>query len=415
MNRSLVAALAALEAFLAVAIGLGIPLVPLSIMWATRLDLGLGWDVFWRASADIWMLGHGVDLSLTLDPKLVAAIALPGAEVPFMLTLAPLSFALLTVLMGVRLGRKSAESGARFIGPTAGIATFAGLTVLIALSSVHPNAMPNLWIAFFLPALIFAVGVVIGTRGEIGHAGGRAERVQQSVVGWAGELPTHIRRALVSAFAGGAAAVAIIVAMAALLLSILIFANFSAIIRLFEGLQGGGGGGLLLTAAQLSFMPNFVAWVVAWLVGPGFALGAGSSVSPLGTQLGPVPALPILGALPVGDFSFGFIGLAVPVLAGVAVALFLRPALVHMLGGLPHTRWLLGTAVGIGVVAGLLLGILAWASSGAAGPGRLVDVGPNPFLVGGWGALELTIGAVIGMLAPALAPSRAPGLRLGRR
>ncbi|GAB2814811.1 hypothetical protein GCM10027022_01010 [Alpinimonas psychrophila] len=411
MNRSLVAMLAALEAFLAVAVGVGISLVPLSIMWAARLDLGLSWVVFWRASADIWMLGHGVDLVLTLDPKLVAAIALPGAEVPFALTLAPLTFALLTVLMGVRLGRKSAESGARFVGPVAGIATFAGLTILIALSSVHPNAMPNLWMAFFLPAAIFAGGVVIGTRGEIGHVGGRAERVQQRLVGWANAFPTHTRRVFLAAVAGGTAAAAAIVAVAALLLTVLLFANFPAIIRLYEGLQGGGGGGLVLTAAQLSFMPNFVAWVASWLIGPGFALGMGSSVSPLGTQLGPVPSLPILGALPVGDLSFGFIGLAVPVLAGLAVALFLRPKLVHMLGGLSYGRWLIVAACGIGVVGGLLLGILAWTSSGAAGPGRLVDVGPDPVAVGGWGMLELGIGALIGMLAPGLASSRRPSSR----
>jgi hypothetical protein len=405
MNRSLVALLAAFEAFIAVAIGVGIPLVPLSIMWAARLDLGLGWDVFWRASADIWMLGHGVDLMLTLDSRLVAAIALPGSEVPFALTLAPLSFALITVLMGVRLGRKAAESGARFIGPTAGIATFAGLTILIALSAVHPNAMPNLWMAFFLPALIFAAGVVIGARGEIGHVGGRAQRVQQSVVAFAEELPTHIRRAATTAFVGGTAAVAMVVAVAALALAVLVFANFPAIVRLYEGLQGGGGGGLVLTAAQLAFMPNFVAWVVSWLVGPGFALGTGSSVSPLGTALGPVPALPILGALPAGELAYGFLGLAVPVLAGVVVALFMRPKLVRMLGGLPSLRWLIGTAIGMGIVGGLLLGVITWASSGAAGPGRLADVGPNPWLVGGFGTLELAVGALIGMLAPLLGPS----------
>jgi hypothetical protein len=405
MNRALVALLAAFEAFIAVAIGVGIPLVPLSIMWAARLDLGLGWDVFWRASADIWMLGHGVDLMLTLDSRLVAAIALPGSEVPFALTLAPLSFALITVLMGVRLGRKAAESGARFIGPTAGIATFAGLTILIALSAVHPNAMPNLWMAFFLPALIFAAGVVIGARGEIGHVGGRAQRVQQSVVAFAEELPTHIRRAATTAFVGGTAAVAMVVAVAALALAVLVFANFPAIVRLYEGLQGGGGGGLVLTAAQLAFMPNFVAWVVSWLVGPGFALGTGSSVSPLGTALGPVPALPILGALPAGELAYGFLGLAVPVLAGVVVALFMRPKLVRMLGGLPSLRWLIGTAIGMGIVGGLLRGVITWASSGAAGPGRLADVGPNPWLVGGFGTLELAVGALIGMLAPLLGPS----------
>ena len=30
---------------------------------------------------------------------------------------------------------------------------------------------------------------------------------------------------------------------------------------------------------------------VSWLVGPGFAIGAGSFVSPVGTALGPLPAM----------------------------------------------------------------------------------------------------------------------------
>ena len=73
MNRTLIALLAALESFLAVAIGVGISLIPLSIMWAARLDLDIGWEVFWRASADIWLVGHGVDLTITLDPAAVVS------------------------------------------------------------------------------------------------------------------------------------------------------------------------------------------------------------------------------------------------------------------------------------------------------------------------------------------------------
>jgi hypothetical protein len=55
--------------------------------------------------------------------------------------------------------------------------------------------------------------------------------------------------------------------------------------------------------------------------------------------------------------------------------------------------------IGIGVFGGVLIGLLAWLSGGAAGPGRLVDVGPNPLAVGGWAALEFGIAAVIGLLA----------------
>jgi hypothetical protein len=70
-----------------VGIGLGITLVPLSLMWAVQLDTGVGWDVFYRAATDIWLVGHGVDLTITLDPVLAANVALPGAEKPFLISL----------------------------------------------------------------------------------------------------------------------------------------------------------------------------------------------------------------------------------------------------------------------------------------------------------------------------------------
>ncbi|MBW8872769.1 MAG: hypothetical protein JF618_11650, partial [Leifsonia sp.] len=45
------------------------------------------------------------------------------------------------------------------------------------------------------------------------------------------------------------------------------------------------------------------------------------------------------------------------------------------------------------------LGLLAWWSSGALGPGRLHDVGPNPWLVGALAAGEVAVAAAIGLAA----------------
>jgi hypothetical protein len=49
-------------------------------------------------------------------------------------------------------------------------------------------------------------------------------------------------------------------------------------------------------------------------------------------------------------------------------------------------------------VGGVILGLLAWFSAGAAGPGRLADVGPNPWAVGVAAAIELGVAATIGLL-----------------
>lgn len=408
MNRTLIALLAALESLLAVGIGIGISLLPLSLMWALQLETGVGWDVFYRASADIWLVGHGVDLTVTLDPVLAAAVNLPGAEKPFLISIAPLFFSLLTILLGVRLGRKSLESGARFVGPVAAISTFGGLTVLIALSTLNISAMPTVWMALSFPTAIFAVGVFIGARGEVGHSGGRAERVQKKVVGWAFGLPTQVRAVLASSLRGGLAAAAMVVSISAVVLSVLMIANFSTILGLYEGLQGGVFGSLILTAAQLLFMPNFVMWVASWFVGTGFALGTGSSVSPVGTDLGLVPALPILGAMPTTDLAFGFLGVLVPVIAGFVAAFFIRPGLVRALGAQLSFRWLFFAVVGIALVGGILIGFMAWASGGAAGPGRLVDVGPNALRTGGVAAVEFLIAASLGMYAGSRSSSSAP-------
>ena len=114
MNRTTVALLAALEAVIVAAIGLGIALVPLTILWAAQYQLGAEWIVVWRAAADIWLVGHGANLTVTLDAQTVATLGLPGAATPFQVTIALLGFAVLTAGLGVRTGsRPNASPGSR--------------------------------------------------------------------------------------------------------------------------------------------------------------------------------------------------------------------------------------------------------------------------------------------------------------
>ncbi|MCU1444111.1 MAG: rane protein, partial [Cryobacterium sp.] len=53
MTRIMTALLAALEALIVVAIGVGIALVPLTILWATQFGLATDWLIFWRAAVDV--------------------------------------------------------------------------------------------------------------------------------------------------------------------------------------------------------------------------------------------------------------------------------------------------------------------------------------------------------------------------
>ena len=406
MNRSLTALFAAFEAALVVAIGIGISLAPLTIMWAAQFGFQVDWIVFWRASVDIWLLGHGVDAIFTLDPATAATLGLVGADAAFRVTIAVLGFALLTILLGLRAGRRVAETKYLLLGELVAIGTFGVLSVLVTLSALHPLARPSIVQGALLPTLIFAAAVVVGSlRAHRPSTDAAIQPIRTRITGWLTAVPRTVRLTVAAALRGGLAAAMGITAIASVLLAVLVAVNFAGVVRLYEGLHTEVLGGAALTLAQLAFIPTFVIWVAAWLVGPGFAIGVGSSVSPLATSLGPVPAIPILGALPSGESSFGFVGLLAPVVVGFLVAALLRPGLSRALGGRPPVLWLIGAGLGMGVVGGLALGLLSAAASGAAGPGRLAEVGPDALAVGLWAAFEIGVAATIGMLA---APRPAP-------
>ncbi|MEO7007250.1 MAG: DUF6350 family protein [Terrimesophilobacter sp.] len=431
MNRPLTALFAALEALLVVGIGIGIPLVPLTIMWAAQYGLQIDWLVFWRAAVDIWLLGSGADIRMTLEPAVATAAGYVGAGAPFVLTIAPLGFALLTVLLGVRAGRRVAETPYRIFGLFASIGTFGLLAFALTLSALHPLARPSISQGTLMPTLVFAIGVGIGweltrrrlhevhegsvntpqpetSRPQPGRVralraaaaaalGGWNGALRRQFRGWILKLPTGIRAGVPAAVRGGAIAAAGVVAVASILVAGSLLYSYAHIIALYESVHTGVLGGVALTLGQLAILPNLVIWGVSWLVGPGFAIGTASAVSPLGTSLGPLPAVPVLGALPSGDLGFGFLGLLVPVLVGFLTAVVIRSRMssVDTRGALGQV----GLGVGIGISAGLLLGLLAWFSAGAAGPGRLADVGPDPWLVGGFAALEIGLAAVAGLFA----------------
>jgi len=394
MNRSLTALFAALEAVLVVGVGIGIPLVPLTVLWAVQYGFAVDWVVFWRASADTWLVGHGVDMQVALDELLALSVGAP-AGTAFPVSIAPLGFALLTLLLALRAGRRVGETRYRTLGALAALGTFVLLSTAITLTALYPLARPSIAQGIALPTLVFALGFGIGL---LRTARAEGDDAGSSIKDWISDWSPSVRALVRTALQGGAAAVAGILAVSGVLAAALIALSYAQVISLYEGLHAGVVGGIALTLGQLALMPNLVIWTAAWLVGPGFAIGTGSSVSPLSTVLGPVPSVPVLGALPTGDLAFGFLGIAVPIVIAFLAAALLRARLVRELDVEYPLLWLGGAAVGMGVVAGLLLGLLAAVSGGAAGPGRLAEVGPDALAVGLFAALEVTVAAALGLL-----------------
>ncbi|GAA1439941.1 cell division protein PerM [Leifsonia poae] len=430
MNRTTVALLAALEAVIVVAIGLGISLVPLTILWAAQYHLAADWFVFWRASADIWLVGHGVDLTVALNAQLGTALGLPGAVAPFTITIAALGFAALTTGLGVRTGLRASETPYRVTGAVSAVVTVGLLAAVVTFTARSAPVMPSAWQGILLPPLVYAIGIGLGlvfahlrrepavgaAAGPAGAAGAPGAGIRDTgatadatdaprrpvpgglIRGWLDAIPLVVRDIAAGALRAGTAAAAMVIAGAGIILAILIVVNFGAVIGLYEQLQAGGLGGAALTIGQLSVLPNLVIWLASWMIGPGFAIGTGSSVSPIGTELGPIPGLPLFGVIPPGGFSFGLIGVLVPIVAGFLAAGLLRWR-IESANAHRGTATLFLTALAIGIVAGIELGLLAWWSSGSLGPGRLHDVGPNPWLVGAIAAGEVAVAAVIGLLA----------------
>jgi hypothetical protein len=391
MNRQLTALFAAFEAVLVAAIGIAVPLVPLTLLWGIQYGLAIDWTVFWRAAVDIWLLGHGVDVTMTLDPSTAALLGFPGAGAPVTLTIAALGFALLTALLGVRAGRRVAETRHRLLGLIVSLSAFALVSFGVTFSALHPFARPSLVQGTILPTLVFAIGALIGVRRA------RAGRTDAPTPArdWLGSRSITTRTVLTTGLRAGVAAAAGVMLLAAVVTAGAIALSYARIISLYESLHTEVLGGIAVTLGELAFLPNIVIWTASWLVGPGFALGTGSAVSPLATQLGPVPAIPLLGALPQGALTLGFIGLLVPVVVGFLVGAIVGPGARRVL----ERRELVLVALCAAVVGGVILGLLAWFSGGAAGPGRLVDVGPNPWAVGGWASLELFLACLVGLFA----------------
>jgi hypothetical protein len=405
MNRPLTALFAALEALLVVGVGVGIPLAALTILWAFEYGLQVDWIVFWRAAVDTWLLGSGVDVTMTLQPSLAAGLGFPAAGTPFIITIAPLGFALLTVLLGARAGRRIGETPHRRLGIVVSVFVFGVLSLAVTLSALLQAARASIWQGTLLPTLCFGIGILIGS--EIGRRSLGADAPREFLRDRMEEWRPEVRAVIAAGLRAGTAAVAIVLTVSAVLVAGLFLTHYAKVITLYEEVHAGVLGGIALTVGQLAFLPDLVIWAASWLVGPGFAIGTGSAVTPFGTSLGPLPAVPVLGALPSAhELGWGFLGLLVPVLAAFFVAVVVRRRLVTQLDDSNRLPWLLLAGLIAGVAGGVLLGLLAWASAGSAGPGRLADVGPSPWLVGAVAALEIGVASMIGLLAGRSTTSR---------
>ncbi|HVF05828.1 MAG TPA: DUF6350 family protein [Frankiaceae bacterium] len=321
--------------------------------WAADGRSGAGSGEALRAGALAWLVAHG------------ATIAVEGGR----FGLAPLGLTLLLAVFPLRAGaavvrelQPRPPGLAAAVGAAVGIpyAVLAALTTAVART---PPARPAPWRVLLLAGLLASVAGALGAaraRGWEHYAALVPERARLVGTGAAAALGTLA--------AGGA------VGMAAAL-----GWHLTRTADLMAALRPGLFGGLVLVLLCVAYLPNAVVWCVSFAVGTGFAVGVGTTVAPNGVTLGPLPAFPLLSALPASGSAPrpALLLLLVPVAAGVIAGLTVVRRAPELTAG-RAAAWaaLTGPATGVAVAVACVL------ASGSAGPGRLATTGPSPWLTG---------------------------------
>ena len=351
------------------AIASWIPCAGVTILGWLAADSGTLGDAL-RLGTRLWLLGNGVGVRI--------------GDVP--VTLVPWGATAVIAFMISRVAASSARRIRNDRTTTPGLISVATVAVyLLPVLAVaawlgEPWQVPARWAAVIAVLLLAAL-----------WGSSRGSRAARPPSGW-----TVISRGVV------AAQLAMLVAGSAVLLTSLTM-HIERVEALYEALHPGIAGNIALLLLQLAFAPNALVWSASYALGSGFSLGAGSVVAPAGTQLGIVPGIPMLGALPLPGpgHLVQLWWLAAGAVAGTIacwVVLAARPAVrfdeASLRGGV------------CGLLAGVVFAGVAWAVSGDLGTLRLTHMGPRLFPLLVMAATTMGLAGMITGLALGLIPRR---------
>jgi hypothetical protein len=377
--------IAALEALILVAISLGLVLVPLTLVWFLENNPEVDWIVTFRAASDFWLLSHGA--GLVVPEGEILGILVPA----FVVTLVPLG-------MTIWLARSFYNAGKRFIvarslwpGWLGGSLVYGSAALGISTAAYDSAIYPIAWQGVFFPTVLFIFFQVLGSlfgqpdeifEGDILDQAPERDRVRQALNSFRLRLHWSVRSIMGPAFRAGTAITVMLLMVSAFAIAVLIAVSWIDITRLYESVQVSILGVVVMTLGQLALIPNLVIYGASWLTGVGFSIGSGSLISPLGSQVGPLPAIPVLGALPVGQLEFGMVSIAVVLLAAFIATLLIRKSADEIRFEFA-TAWTASISLGLSIafVTATQMGLLAFIASGSAGPGRLTQVGVSPWQV----------------------------------
>ncbi|MGO1809742.1 MAG: cell division protein PerM [Canibacter sp.] len=376
-----------------VVIGVLIVAVPAILMWMISFQLAGDPFTFAGGVTGVWLLGHGVPLEFHFSAEEALGFGAAAEAVSLPLSLPLLGLTVVTVIGGVQAGWR-AMANERWSIPVL-VASLIGFGVLttVAFGFAQPIVNAPTWYAIGRPVLMYTLALV----------GGALARGLVQLNFWARFVDAPLRTAGKASASGwisaslrlAGAGIAAVIVIASLGVAVSLALHFTQIIAMSQSLHLDWIGALLVALVQILLLPVAIIWGIAWLSGAGFAIGAGSSIGPFEQLVGPVPAFPMLGALPD---SWGGGGLLAPLL--LVVVVLVLAAWVGSRRPWNEMRWwqaaLAATCAGVAV--GAVIELCVGFARGSIGPGRLIVTGPEPWTTGILIAAEVTFGFVVGVL-----------------
>lgn len=327
-----------------------------------------------RAGADAWLMGHGSRLDLA---------GLPLGMTPLALTMALVLGSFRGGQWAARHSAGAAEDRALGVAVAAYTGVYVVIAVLVCVIATQTGATPGLG-RTVLGALLVAVlaggaGLAAGT--------GRLEV-------WIDLLPAWAREVAVGSLLG---ALTLVVAGAVLAAVSLLF-SFNEASSVMSSLDLSTGDAITFTFVMALAAPNVVLLGCSYLLGPGFAFGVGTTVSPQAVSLGAVPSIPVLAALPDDGPTAGWL-----------VALLVVPSLCAAVGVVRARRYAEPLALDVAALRGAVSGFAAAVvitvaiacAGGPLGTGRLAHIGAPIASVLGYATVAMSLGGLLGGVAGA--------------
>ena len=169
--------------------------------------------------------------------------------------------------------------------------------------------------------------------------------------------------------------------------------HFTTVLQLTQVIEPGVFGGLAFLAVQIFYLPNFAISALSYLAGSGVVIGDGSWLNPFVHRIDEIPAIPLLGGLPIKPH---------PYLIAIAILFIFIGWLVANYGQgiykdpVEQRRFYFAT---LGFIGALTL-VIARASSGELLSSNLTSVGPQWWLMPIILTLEISIGIGLKVFTP---------------